>query len=145
MTTTTFEFDVEPTAADRALNLAVLLDGQGCWQQDKITQPCHVVIDLDDSVDAEHSLQFVISGKTSEHTEVDSAGNIVSDSMLRLSNIHIDGINITDFIHTLATYTHDFNGSGTQITDKMYTDLGCNGVAELKFSTPLYLWLLENI
>jgi len=45
----------------------------------------------------------------------------------------------------LATYTHDFNGTKELTQEKFYGVMGCNGTVSLKFATPIYLWLLENM
>jgi hypothetical protein len=44
-----------------------------------------------------------------------------------------------------AVYTHDFNGTQQEIQDEFYSEMGCNGTVSLKFSTPIYLWLLEHM
>jgi hypothetical protein len=44
-----------------------------------------------------------------------------------------------------ATYTHNFNGAGAETQEKFYGEIGCNGIVSLKFSTPIYLWLLEHM
>jgi hypothetical protein len=45
----------------------------------------------------------------------------------------------------VAKYQHDFNGTGKLTTQNFYGELGCNGTVSLKFSTPIYIWLLENM
>jgi hypothetical protein len=143
--TCAIEFDVVPTAPHSPLSLTVELDDKTVWQSTAVTETSHVRIEIDQSVEAEHSLRWILANKTHEHTVVDSEGNIVSDSMIQIQNLTMDDINLTAYLYTMATYTHDFNGTGQQQTDAMYADLGCNGVAELKFSTPVYLWLLEKL
>jgi hypothetical protein len=90
-------------------------------------------------------LKFVMKNKTQDHTKVDQSGAIVSDARLIIKDFAFDEIKLGHMFTELAMYTHDFNGTGKMHTDAMYTDLGCNGVAELKFSTPVYLWLLEKL
>jgi hypothetical protein len=65
--------------------------------------------------------------------------------MLTISNISIDDIDIDQLLIEKAEYTHDFNGSQDTITDKFYGDMGCNGTVTFEFTTPFYLWLLENM
>ena len=84
-------------------------------------------------------------GKTPAHTVVDEQGNIVSDAMINISKISVDDIDITQVVHELSVYQHDFNGSQPVIEDKFYGDMGCNGTVRLNFTTPIYLWLLENM
>lgn len=142
---TTIEFDVTPTAPEWPLSLTVKMNDNVVWQQTQVTESCHVTVAIDDSVDAEHTLRWIIENKKPEHTKIDDSGVITQDSMIRIDNVIIDEIDITNYLHAMATYAHDYNGSSDPVVDKMYPDLGCNGIAELKFSTPVYLWLLENI
>jgi hypothetical protein len=139
------EFDVNPTSPEFPLSLKVELDGQIVWENSSITEPHRVEIDVDDEKTEDHSLKWIVGDKKPEYTKIDQEGNIVSDSLLQIKNFHISKIELMDYLHSIATYTHDFNGSKEKQTGPMYPDLGCNGVAELKFSTPLYLWLLENL
>ena len=95
--------------------------------------------------DGEHELRIVMKHKTSDHTELDDAGNIIRDAMLSISDIKFDEIALGQVLLNKAVYTHDFNGSQPPVDDKFFGDLGCNGTVSLKFTTPAYLWLLENM
>lgn len=86
-----------------------------------------------------------MSGKTPKQTVIDHQGNIVSDVLLQITNIEVDGIDISTVFAEKSTYTHDFNGSGDTVVDRFYGSMGCNGSVKLDFSTPFYLWLLENM
>jgi hypothetical protein len=90
-------------------------------------------------------MRFVLKNKQPEHTTVDLTGNIVSDATVIVSDIRFDGIDCQYLTTTLAQYQHDFNGTGEPITESFYGELGCNGTVTLKFSTPIYIWLLENL
>lgn len=127
------------------MTLVVQLDGTEVWRRENIVQAEHVSIDVSEDEDGDHSLCWIVSGKQPHYTVVDQQGNIVSDSMLRINNFTVDDIDLTGYLDQIATYSHDFNGNGALTVEKMYPDLGCNGTAEMKFSTPLYMWILENI
>ena len=99
---------------------------------------------LDDS-DGEHELRFVMKHKQSSHTRLDNQGRIVQDAVLTVSDLEFDGINIMQIAVDHAEYCHDFNGSQSLGTHRFYGDMGCNGTMSLKFTTPVYLWLLENM
>ena len=66
-------------------------------------------------------------------------------SNIIVENIQFDGIEIGYNIMQLAVYTHDCNGSDNLNNYKFYGELGCNGTVELKFITPVYIWLLEHM
>jgi hypothetical protein len=95
--------------------------------------------------DGEHELRVVITGKTSDHTIVDEAGNIIKDATLQISNVVIDELDVNQLFLSKCVYTHDFNGTQAEIQDTFHGIAGCNGTISLKFSTPIYLWLLENM
>ena len=56
-----------------------------------------------------------------------------------------DEIELKQIFIDHAVYTHNFNGTQTEIQDKFYGEMGCNGTVSFKFTTPVYLWLLENL
>jgi hypothetical protein len=104
------------------------------------------VYEFADDQDTEHNISIEISGKRAEDTEIDAQGNIVADSLLHINNFTISEIDITEVITIKSsTYTHNFNGNGNQVTEKFYGTIGCNGVIQFKFSSPIYIWLLENM
>jgi hypothetical protein len=86
-----------------------------------------------------------MKNKIQEHTVVDSDGNIISDAMLTIANITFDDIKLGHLFTEQAVYHHDFNGTQDPIKDKFFGDMGCNGYVSLRFTTPIYLWLLENM
>jgi hypothetical protein len=95
--------------------------------------------------EADHELRFVMKNKLPEHTQVDEQGDIVKDARIVIRNISFDEIPLGQIVIKKAEYTHNFNGSSETVVDKFYGEIGCNGAVSLKFSTPIYLWLLENM
>jgi hypothetical protein len=83
--------------------------------------------------------------KTTEHTKIDEQGAIVSDACLTVSNLAFDEIELKQIFIDHAVYTHNFNGTQTEIQDKFYGEMGCNGTVSFKFTTPICLWLLEHM
>ena len=98
-----------------------------------------------DEDEADHILKIVLKNKTIDHTTVDETGKILSDTLVSINDISFDEININQLFFEHAVYTHNYNGSGADVEEKFYGDLGCNGTVELKFSTPFYMWLLEHM
>jgi hypothetical protein len=99
---------------------------------------------LDDS-DGEHELRVVMKHKQLSHTQLDQNNNIVQDAVLTVSDVAFDGIQLGQVLWDLSSYSHDFNGTQTQSQHRFYGDMGCNGTVSMKFTTPLYLWLLEKM
>ena len=92
-----------------------------------------------------HELRFVMKNKTTEHTVIDSEGAIVKDAVITINDVAFDDIKLAQVFIDYAEYTHNFNGTKLSTVDKFYGQMGCNGAVSLKFATPVYLWLLENM
>ena len=95
--------------------------------------------------DGEHELRIVLKHKTEDHTDVNEAGEIVRDARLLISDVKFDEVALGYTFIKKTVYTHDFNGSGNDVQDQFFGEIGCNGTVSLKFTTPSYLWLLENM
>ena len=135
--------NVGTTNMAAGLVMQVWIDSEKIFDQ-TVVEPTPVEFDLVED-EAEHSLRFVMSNKMPDHTQIDDNGNIIADSRLIVSDIEFDEISLGHLFFNLATYTHNSNGVGSQVQDKFYGEIGCNGTVELKFTTPVYLWLLENM
>jgi hypothetical protein len=105
----------------------------------------HHVVHEFECAEGEHWFKIVFKDKLPENTRIDDQGNIVDDALIDIENVCLDEINIDTMLHSLADYVHDGNGSQAMAVDKFYGHLGCNGQVTLKFSAPVYLWLLENM
>ena len=138
-------FAISPSNVEKPLGAEVWLDQQIVFDTESLTAAESVRCDIDDEVEAEHVLKIVLKNKLPEHTVIDAEQNIVSDSLLLLTNFELEGIEIDQLVFDQAEYFHDFNGSGPATTDKVYNSMGCNGTLSLKFYTPLYLWLLDKM
>jgi hypothetical protein len=145
MTTSKLRFNIVPNNPESPLGVEVWVGSQCILDQAQCTETCTVNHDFDDTVEQQHIVKIVLKNKTAEHTRVDDQGTIVSDSTLEIKNFTIDDIEIDQVVREQAVYCHNFNGTGTEITDSFYNTVGCNGAVTLKFSTPAYLWLLENM
>ena len=86
-----------------------------------------------------------MKNKTTDHTQIDEHGTIIQDAVIKINNLCFDEIELGQVFIDHAEYVHDFNGTKNIITDKFYGEMGCNGTVSLKFTTPIYIWLLENM
>jgi hypothetical protein len=144
MDKTTVTFDLTSSDYTAALGFEVLLDDVSLLSIDHVNKPMPVSLEIPDD-ESEHEFKFVIKHKTPEHTVVDADGNITADAMLSIANIAFDGVDPGYFFIDQSVYHHDFNGSQAPAEHKFYGAMGCNGYVSLGFTTPIYLWLLENI
>jgi hypothetical protein len=144
MNTVSFCCTITPTTAAVPLGMEVWIDDQKLFDQAHVQESHQISTDLLDD-DGEHELRFVLKNKLPEHTQVDADNNIISDARISVSDIEFDGIALNQLVPALAEYQHNFNGSGELTIDKFYGELGCNGTVTLKFTTPIYIWMLENM
>ena len=135
---------INTTDASAALGLEVWVDNQKHFDTDHVLGAENISIELADD-DSDHKLQFVMKNKTPAHTMINEAGDIIADATLTISDLTFDEIQLGHLVTEQAVYTHNFNGTGQSTQDKFYGELGCNGTVSIKFSTPVYLWLLENM
>ena len=132
----------DPTAE---LSFEAWVDNQKFFDVDHVQVQQQIVIEIPDN-DGEHELRLVMKNKTFNHTQIDESGNIVADARLIITDVAFDEIKPGQHIVTeLSTYTHDFNGTKELMQDKFYGEMGCNGTVNLKFTAPVYIWLLEHM
>ena len=137
-------FDVETSDVECPLGIQVWLDDSLLLDNSHVQEKIAFAHDMSDD-DGEHQLRIVILGKTLDHTQVDDQGNIIKDATLQISAVTIDGIDVNQLFSEKCVYTHDFNGTQPEIKNTFYGTAGCNGIILFEFTTPIYLWLLENI
>jgi hypothetical protein len=126
------------------LGIEIRLDGQVIFLTTHVINTIDFKYNMPDS-DGDHCLEFIMKNKTTSHTQIDTDGNIVKDACLSISNVAFDEIELKQIFIDKAVYTHNFNGTQDQVKDKFYGEMGCNGSVKFEFSTPMYLWLLENM
>ena len=144
METVKISFDIETSDAECPMGVEIWLDDAVLLRHNHVQEKITFSHDISDD-DGEHKLRVVISGKTSGHTQVDEAGNIVKDATLQISNVVIDDIDVNQLFLEKCVYTHNFNDTQSEIQDTFHGVAGCNGTISFSFSTPIYLWLLENM
>jgi hypothetical protein len=140
----TVSFDLTSSDYTATLGFDLLLDNKILLSIDHVKESVPVSVEIDDD-ESEHEFKFVMKNKTPEHTVVDDDGNITKDAMLSIANVTFDDIKLEHLFVEQSVYHHDFNGSRALVEDKFFGDMGCNGYVSLRFTTPFYLWLLENI
>jgi len=140
-----FSIDFKARATGADLTLLVKLDGAVIYNAKLGTEFTDISHTCEDVDDAEYVLEIIMQGKQPHHTVLDDAGNIIDDRIIEIADMCLDNIPLGHTFYELADYTHNFNGNGNQTVEKFYGAMGCNGQVTLKFSGPIYLWLLENM
>ena len=144
METVQISFDIETSDAECPLGVQVWLDDSLLLDQAHVQEKIAFAHGISDD-DGEHQLRIVMSGKTADHTQVDDQGNIIKDATLQISSVTIDDIDVNQLFFEKSVYKHNFNGTQPEIQDTFYSVAGCNGTIVFEFTTPIYLWLLENM
>ena len=126
------------------LGLTIKLNDDIIFNSEHINGPVDFAHELNDD-DGEHLLEFIMKNKTDKDTKIDVEGNIVKDASLIISDLAFDELELKHVFVEHAVYSHNFNGSGKNVQDKFYGEMGCTGTVSLKFTTPIYMWLLENM
>ena len=144
MNSVRFSCVVAPSDTAIPLGCEIWVDDTCVFDQDHVNDPTVVAHEFSDD-DGEHLLRITLKNKLPVHTRIDDQDNIVSDALLSVTEISFDEIDCTKIVQDLAVYCHNLNGTAPDIQDRFFGDMGCNGTVELKFTTPLYLWLLENM
>jgi hypothetical protein len=140
----TVSFDIDTTNPNIKLGVEVWLDQQLLIDCAHVVKAMPVKVSVDDD-DGEHELRVVLKNKRVNDTVVDGEGNIVSDGCLTVRNFKFDDIEVDQLVSEQAVYRHSFNTDLTVTDNRFYWNMGCNGTMSLKFSTPIYIWLLEHL
>ena len=139
------QFDLDTTDSTAALGFELWLDSKLVVDVDHVRGAQQIIQPVSDE-GGEHELKFVLKNKTTDHTKVDDQGNIVKDACLIVKNIKFDEIDLGyDCFTKLARYHHSYNTDQAPVVETFYGEMGCNGYVVLQFTTPGYLWLLENM
>jgi hypothetical protein len=141
-----FSFELTPTNPAAELGFEAWINDQCVFDTDHVTESIVVTGILpNDNVETDHTLKIVLKNKLSEHTTISESGEILHDACLEIAKLTFDDIELGQIVNELTVYEHDFNGTQQLSKHKFFGTMGCNGTVTLKFSTPVYLWLLENM
>ena len=146
METVNIKFTLEPEWFNNAPKIKVAINDQVLLDVQLGTKlDYEQTVELED--DSNHQLTFTLYNKTKYDTVVKD-GVIEKDTLIKISNIELEDIDLTSMLSLnkeLFYYEHD-NNSTTQLEKHtLYDTLGCNGTATINFTTPFYIWLLENL
>ena len=100
--------------------------------------------EIEDETDHKITVEFY--GKKLDDTEADESGSPIEDKnlMLVIEKIIICGIDVEALIYGNNVYYPEKNDNAPDKIEGI-THLGWNGTWEFPFSSPVYIWLLENL
>lgn len=142
--TATFSCHLDTTDPSAAIGLEIWFDNDQIFNVEHLDRGVDLnQTFLDDG--SEHEFRFIMKNKTQDMTQIDEAGNIVKDACLTISDAAFDEIKLGHVFFEQVKYCHDFNGTQDLTETQCFGQLGCNGTVSLRFSTPIYTWLLEHM
>jgi hypothetical protein len=127
------------------LTVSVMLDHHVLYRGDPAGSTVTVCHDIEDTDLSEHRLVIELADKMEAHCEVNEHGDIVKDTVVALHSIIFDDVDITDVMRRISRYQHDFNGTDQPTEQPLMGTMGCNGTVTFDFTSPVYLWILENM
>ena len=139
-----FACTISSTNPTAAVGLEIWLDDAQIYNTEHVSDTVNFDHDFEDTA-GEYQLRFVMKNKIPDHTTIDAEGNILTDSRICIRDFSFDKIDLQQILTEQAVYEHNFNGTADPIKDKFYGEMGCNGTVTLAFTTPVYLWILENM
>jgi hypothetical protein len=142
--TAAVSFAISPSDASCPLGVEVWIDQQRIFNCEHLIAAETVKFDLEDD-DGKHELRIVLKNKLPQHTKINAEGNIEQDAVINIESFKFDEISVDQVVQEQAVYYHNFNGSAAETQEQFFGIMGCNGTLSLKFTTPIYLWLLENM
>lgn len=105
--------------------------------------------------EGKNSLIIEFNNKSVHDTIMDSNGTIIEDLLLNIDSVEIDEIDIGSLLWTASEYRPKYPEmyriktaqSGQELPESLTNcvNLGWNGRWSLSFTSPYYIWLLENL
>jgi len=153
-----FKLELYATMWDKAPHAEILVGGKSYFNDDiTSTKDKPTLIEFEAELEEDKKYDLIInrSGKGVNQTVVNEKGDILKDQLLHIKGIEIDEINLGSLIYD-GVYTPEYpepwatqqaeagnelRESFTNVTPPM----GFNGEWKLSFSSPFYMWLLENL
>jgi hypothetical protein len=105
------------------------------------TEECSFYHELSEG---DHELQIqLVNKEDSDCVQNEDKTEILKDMQLHIDSISIDNINLEHIKHTCSTFVPADSKQHETLSECV--DLGWNGTYILKFTSPFYIWLLENM
>ena len=105
--------------------------------------------------EGKNSLIIEFNNKSVHDTIMDSNGVIIADLLLNIDSVEIDDIDLNSLLWTSSEYRPNYPEtykiktaqSGQELSESIINcvNLGWNGKWVLPFTSPFYIWLLENV
>jgi hypothetical protein len=140
------ELDISANVDCTDIELGVYINNDKIFQTTAQKQIQTIIYDIDED-SADHELKLVMSGKNRTHTIVDNKGQIINDICFTINRLEFEELDMHGVfcLGKRSRYRHSFNSIQPEFDDEFYGNMGCNGTVFMPFSTPIYLWLADNL
>tara|TARA_A100001011_G_C13804626_1_gene632405 strand:+ start:19 stop:498 length:480 start_codon:yes stop_codon:yes gene_type:complete len=151
-----FHIELFATYWDKVPNCKISINDTEVWSGDVDgTKDNPTVIKFNHKLEAEqeYNLKLDRQGKDNTQTIVEN-GEMIKDQMLHIKSILIDEIDIGSLVY-MGVYKPEYPEpwkseqieAGVELpeTKKFVTEMGHNGTWTFTFTSPLYMWLLNNL
>jgi hypothetical protein len=148
METIHFNINLGSIFFNNAPKVSISLNHQQVFDQ-SIVEDTDIAFTTDLEDDSQHELHIMLYGKTEDDTNIATNGEIFEDTLVFINDIKFEDISIFKVLESKECkewyYEHDCNGLEEFEKYPVRDTMGCNGSVVIKFTTPMYLWLLENM
>jgi len=152
-----FKLELYATMWDQPPHAEILIDDNSHFKGEiTSTEDKPHVIEFEHELEEGKEYNLIInrSNKGPNQTIVNDKGDILKDQLLHIKHIEIDEIDIGALVYE-GVYTPAYpepwatqqRDSGVELPEslKNVTTMGHNAKWRFKFSSPFYMWLLENL
>ena len=147
-----FKLELDSTHWDKPPIAEILIGDKSHFKQE-ITKPTVIEFEHTCEENKEYSLTILRSGKNNNQTVLKD-DKIIKDQLLHIKSIDIDEISIGSLVYE-GVYKPEYPklwatqqaeaGNKLPETLKNVTGMGYNGTWTFTFTSPFYMWLLENL
>ena len=152
-----FKLELYATMWDKPPHAEILVNDKSYFNNDITgTEDKPNVIEFEHEFMEGKKSELIIkrSGKGNNQTVVNDNGDLLKDQMLHIKDIEIDEINLGAMVYD-GKYSPEYpepwatqqREAGVELREsfKNVTQMGHDGKWRLKFESPFYMWLLENL
>ena len=141
-----FKIGISGTYWDKRPQYSILINDREVVAKTEISQESDVVDYVEftaEIAEGQNQLQIRLENKTDSDTvQNEDCTAIIKDLLLNIHSVDIDEITLGNLVHTKSNFVGN-DPARPVLTDCV--NMGWNGVWTLKFTSPFYIWLLENI
>jgi hypothetical protein len=152
-----FKLELYATMWDRPPHAEILIGDKSHFRGDITdTEDKPTLVEFEHELTEGETATLIIdrSGKSKGQTVINENGDVLKDQLLHIKSIEIDEIDLGALVYE-GVYTPDYpepwasqqRQAGSELTEsfKNVTSMGHDGTWRFTFTSPFYMWLLENL